>query len=89
MTNRVDFLNANLEKLVQSRTEDLTRANTTLEETNSGDIFVGAPESEAMSLFAEAVHSLQKTIRKSDATFTAETSLMSVSGSIKDCWILP
>ena len=35
MTNRVDFLNANLEKLVQSRTEDLTRANTTLEETNS------------------------------------------------------
>ena len=35
MTNRVDFLNSNLEKLVQSRTEDLTRANTTLEETNS------------------------------------------------------
>ena len=35
MTNKVDFLNANLEKLVQSRTEDLTRANTTLEETNS------------------------------------------------------
>ena len=31
-----------------------------LEETNSGDIFVGAPESEAMSLFAEAVHTLQK-----------------------------
>ena len=33
--NRVDFLNANLEKLVQNRTEELTRANTTLEETNS------------------------------------------------------
>ena len=35
MTNRVDFLNANLEKLVQSRTEDLTKANTSLEETNN------------------------------------------------------
>ena len=33
--NRVDFLNSNLEKLVQNRTEELTRANTSLEEMNS------------------------------------------------------
>ncbi len=33
--NRVDFLNSNLEKLVQNRTEELTRANTTLEEMNT------------------------------------------------------
>ena len=33
--NRVDFLNSNLEKLVQNRTEELSRANNTLEETNT------------------------------------------------------
>lgn len=33
--NKVDFLNTNLEKLVQNRTEELSRANTTLEETNT------------------------------------------------------
>ena len=33
--NRVDFLNSNLEKLVQNRTEELTRANTSLEEMNT------------------------------------------------------
>ncbi len=33
--NKVDFLNANLEKLVQNRTEELSRANTSLEETNT------------------------------------------------------
>ena len=33
--NKVDFLNANLEKLVQNRTEELSRANNSLEETNS------------------------------------------------------
>ena len=33
--NRVDFLNSNLEKLVQNRTEELTRANSSLEEINS------------------------------------------------------
>ena len=53
--------------LLRDRAEDIlslvdkTEAEfKSLEETNSGDIFVGAPESEAMSLFAEAVHSLQK-----------------------------
>ena len=35
-----------------------------LEETDSGDIFVGALESESMSLFAEAVCSLQKNYPK-------------------------
>lgn len=33
--NKVDFLNSNLEKLVQNRTEELSRANNTLEETNA------------------------------------------------------
>ena len=33
--NRVDFLNSNLEKLVQNRTEELSRANNSLEETNT------------------------------------------------------
>ena len=33
--NRVDFLNTNLEKLVQNRTEELSKANTRLEETNT------------------------------------------------------
>ena len=53
--------------LLRNRAEDIlslvdkTEAEfKSLEETNSGDIFVGAPESEAMSLFAEAVHTLQK-----------------------------
>ena len=53
--------------LLRDRAEDIlslvakTEAEfKSLEETNSGDIFVGAPESEAMSLFAEAVHTLQK-----------------------------
>ena len=53
--------------LLRDRAEDIlslvdkTEAEIkSLEETNSGDIFVGAPESETMSLFAEAVHSLQK-----------------------------
>lgn len=53
--------------LLRDRAEDIlslvdkTKAEfKSLEETNSGDIFVGAPESEAMSLFAEAVHTLQK-----------------------------
>jgi sigma-B regulation protein RsbU (phosphoserine phosphatase) len=35
MSNRVEFLNANLERLVQNRTEELTRSNTALEETNA------------------------------------------------------
>ena len=35
MSNRVEFLNANLERLVQNRTEELTKSNTALEETNS------------------------------------------------------
>jgi DNA-binding transcriptional LysR family regulator len=54
-------------KLLRNRAEDIlslvdkTEAEfKSLEKTYSGDIFVGAPESEAMSLFAEAVHSLQK-----------------------------
>ena len=53
--------------LLRDRAEDIlslvdkTEAEfKSLEETNSGDIFVGAPESEAMSLFAEAVYTLQK-----------------------------
>ena len=53
--------------LLRDRAEDIlslvdkTEAEfKSLEEANSGDIFVGAPESEAMSLFAEAVWSLQK-----------------------------
>ena len=57
--------------LLRDRAEDIlslvdkTEAEfKSLEETNSGDIFVGAPESEAMSLFAEAVHSLQKNYPK-------------------------
>ena len=57
--------------LLRDRAEDIlslvdkTKAEfQSLEETNSGDIFVGAPESEAMSLFAEAVHSLQKSYPK-------------------------
>ena len=45
-----------------------------LEEADSGDIFVGALESEAMSLFAEAVCSLQKELSKESAAIsTAET----------------
>ena len=35
MSNRVEFLNANLERLVQNRTEELTKSNTALEETNT------------------------------------------------------
>ena len=35
MSSRVEFLNANLERLVQNRTEELTRSNTALEETNA------------------------------------------------------
>lgn len=35
MSNRVEFLNANLERLVQNRTEELTRSNTALEESNT------------------------------------------------------
>ena len=57
--------------LLRDRAEDIlslvdkTEAEfKSLEEINSGDIFVGAPESEAMSLFAEAVHSLQKSYPK-------------------------
>ena len=53
--------------LLRDRAEDIlslvdkTEAEfKSLEEANSGDIFVGAPESEAMSLFAEAVCSLRK-----------------------------
>ena len=33
--NNVDYLNSNLEKLVQNRTEELTRANSSLEEINA------------------------------------------------------
>jgi len=33
--NKVDFLNSNLEKLVQNRTEELTKANASLEQMNS------------------------------------------------------
>ena len=54
--------------LLRDRAEDIlslvekTEAEfKSLEALNSGDLFVGAPESEAMGLFAEAVHSgLQK-----------------------------
>ena len=53
--------------LLRDRAEDIlslvdkTEAEfKSLEEADSGDIFVGALESEAMSLFAEAVCSLQK-----------------------------
>jgi sigma-B regulation protein RsbU (phosphoserine phosphatase) len=35
MSNRVEFLNSNLERLVQNRTEELTKSNTALEETNA------------------------------------------------------
>ena len=53
--------------LLRERAEDIlslvdkTEAEfRSLEETNSGDIYVGAPESEAMSLFAKVVRDLQK-----------------------------
>ncbi len=53
--------------LLRDRAEDIltlvdkTKAEfESLEEKRSGDIFVGAPESEAMSVFAEAVRELQK-----------------------------
>ncbi|MBR2672798.1 MAG: LysR family transcriptional regulator [Oscillospiraceae bacterium] len=53
--------------LLKERAEDIlslvdkTEAEfRSLEEVNSGDIYVGAPESEAMSLFAEAVRDLQQ-----------------------------
>ncbi len=35
MSNRVEFLNSNLERLVQNRTEELTKSNTALEESNT------------------------------------------------------
>lgn len=54
--------------LLRDRAEDiLTLVDKTeaefksMEEVSSGDIFVGAPESEAMRLFAEVVRDLQKT----------------------------
>ena len=53
--------------LLRERAEDIlslvdkTEAEfKSLEEINSGDIYVGAPESEAMGLFADIVHSLQR-----------------------------
>jgi len=53
--------------LLRERAEDIlslvdkTEAEfRSLEETNSGDIYVGAPESEAMGLFAKVVRDLQK-----------------------------
>ena len=57
--------------LLRDRAEDiLTLVDKTeaefksMEAVNSGDIFVGAPESEAMSLFAEVVRELQETYPK-------------------------
>ena len=57
--------------LLKERAEDIlslvekTEAEfRSLEETNSGDIYVGAPESEAMSLFANVVRDLQKVYPK-------------------------
>ena len=35
MSNRVEFLNSNLERLVQNRTEELTKSNIALEESNA------------------------------------------------------
>ena len=57
--------------LLRDRAEDIlslvekTEAEfKSLEEVNSGDLFVGAPESEAMGLFAELIRDLQSTYPK-------------------------
>lgn len=57
--------------LLRERAEDIlslvdkTEAEfKSLEEVNSGDIYVGAPESESMTLFAEVVRELQKNYPK-------------------------
>ena len=57
--------------LLRERAEDIlslvdkTEAEfKSLEEINSGDIYIGAPESEAMTLFAETVRDLQKSYPK-------------------------
>nr|MCR5683172.1 LysR family transcriptional regulator [Clostridiales bacterium] len=53
--------------LLKERAEDIlslvdrTEAEfKSLEEVNSGDLYIGAPESEAMGLFAEAMHELRE-----------------------------
>ncbi len=57
--------------LLRDRAEDIlslvekTEAEfKSLEEVNSGDLFIGAPESEAMGLFAELIRDLQSTYPK-------------------------
>ena len=89
MTNRVDFLNANLEKLVQSRTEDLTKANTSLEETNNHlkfEIERAEKEIELASFVQQSFYNLRLPDFKNYEVAYYNKPMAGVSGDLYDVY---
>ena len=85
--NRVDFLNSNLEKLVQNRTEELTRANSSLEEMNSHlkyEVERADKEIELASFVQKSFYSLKLPVFKNFDVAYYNKPMAGVSGDLYD-----
>ncbi len=85
--NRVDFLNSNLEKLVQNRTEELTKANTSLEEINSHlkyEVERADKELELASFVQKSFYNVKLPEFKNYETAYYNKAMAGVSGDLYD-----
>ncbi len=87
MSNRVEFLNANLEKLVQNRTEELTKSNTALEESNTHlkyEIERADKEIELASFVQQSFYNVQLPDFKNYEVVYFNKPMAGVSGDLYD-----
>ena len=87
MSNRVEFLNANLERLVQNRTEELTKSNTALEETNSHlkyEIERADKEIELASFVQQSFYNIKLPVFKNYEVAYFNKPMAGVSGDLYD-----
>ena len=87
MSNRVEFLNANLEQLVQNRTDELTKSNTALEETNTHlkyEIERAEKEIELASFVQQSFYNVQLPDFKNYEVAYYNKPMAGVSGDLYD-----
>ena len=87
MSNKVEFLNANLERLVQNRTEELTKSNTALEETNTHlkyEIERADKEIELASFVQQSFYNIQLPDFKNYEVAYYNKPMAGVSGDLYD-----
>lgn len=87
MSNKVEFLNANLERLVQNRTEELTKSNSALEETNAHlkyEIERAEKEIELASFVQQSFYNIQLPDFKNFEVAYYNRPMAGVSGDLYD-----